>query len=107
MERHESSRSTEEGSRTKPTNHDELVRLILRRVGPLHELKRDVLAKTGRKYVTRLTIKRAMETAVRYLLSNEVYSPAMDDWAREERTVLERLDSLTENDKDGKRQAGS
>ena len=78
-----------------PTNHDELVRLILRRVGPLHQLKKDVLKRTGKKYVTRMTIQRAMETAVKYLLGNEVYSPAMDEWQVEAEKVEETLSSGT------------
>jgi len=78
-----------------PTNHDELVKLILRRVGPLHRLKRDVLERTGKRYVTRLTIQRAMETAVRYLLGNEVYSPAMDEWQVEAKKVEDTLSSGT------------
>lgn len=91
MEQHESSKSTVASSHQSLTNHDELVRLILRRVGPLHQLKRDVLQRTGRKYVTRMTIKRAMETAVKYLLSNEVYCPAMDEWQIEERKIKDVL----------------
>jgi len=67
----------------KISNHDELVRLILRRIGPLKGLKHDILAKTGRRYITRPTIRRAMETALKYLLANELYSPAMDDWRME------------------------
>lgn len=77
----------------RSTNHDEVVKIILRRVGPLHALKRDVLDKTGRKYVTRMTIKRAMETATRYLLANDVYSPAMDDWQTEAAKVEKILPS--------------
>lgn len=90
-----------ESSNRIPTNHDELVRLILRKVGPLHRLKGELLEKTGRRYVTRMTIRRAMETATRYLLANEVYSPAMDDWAEEDQDVLHRLTSLTEKNGDG------
>lgn len=71
----------------KSSNHDEAVKYILRRVGPLHQLKGSITQKTGRKFVTRMTIKRAMETATKYLLGNEVYSPIMDEWCAEEERV--------------------
>lgn len=69
----------------KPANHDVLVKMLLRRIGPLRKLKEDVLNTTGRKYVTRSTIRRALKTAEQYLLNNELFSPAMDDWEREEK----------------------
>jgi len=71
----------------KPTNHDILVKILLRRIGPLRKLKKDALEATGRKYVTRSTIRRAIETAEQYLLNNELFSPAMDDWKQEDSNV--------------------
>lgn len=71
----------------KPTNHDILVRILLRRIGPLHKLKEDVLDATGRRYITRSTIRRALETAEQYLLNNELFSLAMDDWQQEDSDV--------------------
>jgi hypothetical protein len=59
------------------TNHDILVAIIMERMGSLPALKEEILRRTGRKYVTRMTIERAFKTAARYVLGNDVYLPTL------------------------------
>jgi hypothetical protein len=69
----------------KVTNHDILVALILERLGSLPQLKKDILSRTNRKYVTRMTIQRAFHTASRYVLADGVYLPTIQVGHREDR----------------------
>jgi len=61
----------------KASNHDALVALIVERMGSLSEFKQEILRRTGRKYVTRMTVERAFKTASRYVLGNDVYLPTL------------------------------
>jgi len=56
----------------RQSNHDALVRLIVNHLGSIKHLKSEALEVTGRRYVARLTFKRAMETATRYLLDHDI-----------------------------------
>jgi hypothetical protein len=59
------------------SNHDALVGFILERMGSLSEFKKEVLRRTGRRYITRMTVDRAFKTAGRYALGNDVYLPTL------------------------------
>lgn len=56
----------------RQSNHDALVQLIIERLRSIKNLNNETLERTGRRYVTRVTFKRAMETVIRYLLDYDV-----------------------------------